>query len=397
VTPEEEEMNRCLRPVWALAIVAAGALLSPESAAQGAGDPAAEEKIDQAINQQYLATKFDEAEAILREALMTCGGDCSPAVQARIWMYLGIVLHTGKNDVAGTKEAFAAAVALDPAVKLDDGLANDETRKLFAEAAPAQPVTTETPAGAGTPGAKPGEAKPGEEEEAEEERPPGLFGQSGQVVLGAERLFGYYSWSYSLATYASVINPGTVYLAGDHPGTSFSVFGLGGSAPPPVAINVFASPRLGFDAFVKDNISVGLSAGLAGYKLAYYTETRSSSAYVVHLRGGYAFPFGSVVGVWPRIGFSIVSQKYVTEISDQTSGVVNVYEYVHSYQNLTIELPLVITPTEHIGLMLGGVIDAGLNGSIVERSTVAGTATETPATKSTFTSYGGALGVFVYF
>jgi hypothetical protein len=48
-------------------------------------------------------------------------------------MYVGIIRGSGRNDQAGAKEAFQSAIALDPGVKLDSGLATPETQATFAQ------------------------------------------------------------------------------------------------------------------------------------------------------------------------------------------------------------------------------------------------------------------------
>lgn len=97
-------------------------------------DNAANKKIDEAVNDHYLATNFDKAEGVLTGTINACGEKCSPGVIARAWMYVGIVRGSGKNDIAGAKEAFAKAIAVDPNVKLDAALATPETQQAFAEA-----------------------------------------------------------------------------------------------------------------------------------------------------------------------------------------------------------------------------------------------------------------------
>lgn len=114
--------------------------------AQYTRDNAATKKIDEAINEHYLATNFDKAESVLTGTINACGEKCSPAVIARAWMYVGIVRGSGKNDLAGAKEAFQKALSTDPAVKLDTQLATPETQKAF-EGTPAGAPTTESPKG----------------------------------------------------------------------------------------------------------------------------------------------------------------------------------------------------------------------------------------------------------
>jgi hypothetical protein len=97
-------------------------------------DNAANKKIDEAVNEHYLATNFDKAEGVLTGTIQACGEKCSPQVLARAWMYVGIVRGSGKNDQGGAKDAFQKAIAADPKVKLDAALATPETQKSFNDA-----------------------------------------------------------------------------------------------------------------------------------------------------------------------------------------------------------------------------------------------------------------------
>lgn len=110
-------------------------LLSQPAAAQFTRDAAANRKIDEAINTHYLATDFDKAEGVLAGTVKACEDKCSPQTLARAWMYIGIVRGSGKSNIAGAREAFQSAVALDPNVKLDAALATAETQAAFNETA----------------------------------------------------------------------------------------------------------------------------------------------------------------------------------------------------------------------------------------------------------------------
>jgi hypothetical protein len=148
---------------WTIACWLLSLLLVSQSAfAQFTRDKSANEKIDQAINEHYLATNFDEARDLLQGIIEACEDKCSPGVKAKAYMYLGIVLFNGKNDAAGAKEAFVQARKIDPKVKLDEGLANPETKKLFDGAG----------GGAAAPAPEPTPPKP-EEKSGEPERTKG--------------------------------------------------------------------------------------------------------------------------------------------------------------------------------------------------------------------------------
>jgi hypothetical protein len=120
-------------------------------------DAAANRKIDEAINTHYLATDFDKAEAVLTGTIKACEDKCSPATLAKAWMYVGIVRGSGRNDQAGAKEAFTTALATDPNVKLDAGLATPETQATFAGSGGG---------GAAEPAAPPASGKAGKGEKA---------------------------------------------------------------------------------------------------------------------------------------------------------------------------------------------------------------------------------------
>ena len=113
--------------------------------AQYTRDNAATKKIDEAINEHYLATDFDKAEGVLTGTITACGEKCSPGVIAKAWMYVGIVRGSGKNDQAGAKEAFQKALSTDPTVKLDTQLATPETQKTFEGMGGSGGVPAETP------------------------------------------------------------------------------------------------------------------------------------------------------------------------------------------------------------------------------------------------------------
>lgn len=148
-------------------IVAALSLWVAPALGQTGRDDAANKSIREAIDTHYLATHFDKAEAVLTSAIQTCGKGCSPRVLARVWMYLGLIRGSGKNDLVGAKQAFERAVAIDPAVELDAQMATPETQKAFqdaggaAPAAPAAPAsTTEPPAEAAREPSAPVEPEP---------------------------------------------------------------------------------------------------------------------------------------------------------------------------------------------------------------------------------------------
>jgi hypothetical protein len=143
------------RPSLSLLLAALIALCAAPASAQFTRDAAANKKINEAINNHYLATDFKKAEDILLGTIQACQDKCSPQTLCKAWMYVGIVRGSGKNDQKGAQEAFVQAVTFDPSCKLDTALATPETQATYAKAggAGAAPVeeTKEKGGGKGKP------------------------------------------------------------------------------------------------------------------------------------------------------------------------------------------------------------------------------------------------------
>lgn len=113
----------------------AGAVLAqPLAASAQARDAEAQGLARSAMDVDYLALDFAAAERKLNQALKLCANKaCSPAVQAKIHVSLGIVQGgQGKNDEA--KASFVAGIGIDPTVEIDQDLATPELNALFEEA-----------------------------------------------------------------------------------------------------------------------------------------------------------------------------------------------------------------------------------------------------------------------
>jgi hypothetical protein len=124
-----------------LTVCALSARTRPAGAAPK--DAAALKMADDAINNDYLATNFADAEKKLRRANTLCGpSGCSPQTRARIFRDLGVVLVAGQNRPADGRNAFAEALKLDPNITLEKDLTTPEVEQAFQAAkgsAPASP------------------------------------------------------------------------------------------------------------------------------------------------------------------------------------------------------------------------------------------------------------------
>jgi len=118
-------------------------LLAPSIAAAGPKDAAATRVADDAIKNDYLALKFNEATKKLRGALAACGASgCSAQVLARLHRDLAVVLIAGLNRAAEGKKEFMAALKADPRISLDKDLTTPAIEKAFQAARGSAGVST---------------------------------------------------------------------------------------------------------------------------------------------------------------------------------------------------------------------------------------------------------------
>jgi hypothetical protein len=129
------------------------ALLLAQGAAAEPQDAQAERALREALEEDYLQTRFDDAEQKLRAALKACGDDgCSRGLMARIHAALGSVLAGGKKELEDARDEFIAALQLDPKVGPNPDIASaavtfsfEQAQKKLKGTAPAQGRTAPTP------------------------------------------------------------------------------------------------------------------------------------------------------------------------------------------------------------------------------------------------------------
>ena len=166
----------------------------------------------------------------------------------------------------------------------------------------------------------------------------------------------------------------------------------------PPHVNPFASPALGFDYFISDGFSLGASVSLSGSTEEHQGFKSKYSAYAVQVRGGYAHMFSSLIGVWLQGGATLSSATAQTEVAiydpnGQPPTQVATGRIVYSFQNLSLAVPFLATPTEYFAIMLGPVVDFGFGGS---RTLFVSDGTQQTA-DATMTNFGAALGVCLSF
>ncbi|MFO7179058.1 MAG: hypothetical protein DIU78_010195 [Pseudomonadota bacterium] len=186
------------------------------------------------------------------------------------------------------------------------------------------------------------------------------FGSRGQFVIGAERLFG-------LVVSSSTVDP-EIGSEIEESHTSFTLLANPTNGVGNGRVSTYSFPRVGFDFLVTDGVSVGAALGMASVSGTLDTEAQPEQeldptlAFLFAPRVGYAYPFGSTIGIWPRVGISYVTSSTSNDIVET------------SYYRLavTLEAPLVISPVPHAAFTIGPVFDIGVSGGIEESAQMGG-------------------------
>ncbi len=198
------------------------------------------------------------------------------------------------------------------------------------------------------------------------------FGTKHQLVISAERLFGFYHDSASVTT-----NNVETTVKTD----SFSLLSS------PVALSgqsiwSYSSPRMAGDFFIVDHFSVGASLGYSHISLSRpvgpnMSFSTSGDSWLFAPRVGYSYMFSDLIGIWPRAGFT-----YRT----LSAGNLSAHDLA-----LTLEVPFVFTVIPHVVFWGGPTLDLGLSGS---QDTPVGAFTQTQDFNATEVGIQTALAVY---
>lgn len=153
------------------------------------------------------------------------------------------------------------------------------------------------------------------------------------------------------------------------------------------ATTVFDMPRIAFDGFVIDGLSIGGS--LALYQPSFGVSGGNSQSYTDFLiapRVGYAYLFSRSVGIWPRAGFSYWHRGF----SDQPVS-------AHAFA-FDADCPLVFLPAPHFAITLGPILDVTFGGSASgDAVAVAGVGVGGPSQDFSLVQFGLSAGVAGFF
>jgi len=148
------------------------------------------------------------------------------------------------------------------------------------------------------------------------------FGNKGDIAISAERVMGINFYDEGAET--------------GNQSVTFIGLGIGHRTPFPYLI-----PRIGFDYFVIDSLSIGGALGFGDVS----ARNGTNSGAMIAPRVGYALEFSKVFGFWPRGGFTYRNFGSNEEFA------------------FTLEAMFYAAPVEHWAIIFGPLMDLGLAGS----------------------------------
>ena len=187
------------------------------------------------------------------------------------------------------------------------------------------------------------------------------FARAGTLAVGAERMFGY---TRTTLTTQQEQPPSDVETT-----TTLNRFTLLGR---PSFVTQFQSPystpRIGIDFFPIDGLSFGGSityvseSGETERESPAGSQTQDadpSSGFLISPRVGYGIMFSDLFGIWPRAGITyFTTSSENRNAQGQTTSETNVNGLA-----LTVEVPLILSPIDHVGFTIGPTLDIPLSGS----------------------------------
>jgi hypothetical protein len=204
----------------------------------------------------------------------------------------------------------------------------------------------------------------------------GSFGQQGQFIISADRLFSLFSWTHiaqdqfgggGTKTTITVNSTAISLLAGSSP---VVVSNPNGTYPAAI-ISPFAVPRIGVDYVIVPNVTIGGNlivfftlggnTGVDTTPNGGTTTTRSGDnpgqfLFGVEPRGGYILPLTEMFSLWLRGGLSY----YIETAKLSQGGVTNTTTF--NQLALDLEPQFVATLIPHVGFTAGLTWDIPLTG-----------------------------------
>ncbi len=186
------------------------------------------------------------------------------------------------------------------------------------------------------------------------------FGRAGTLAVGAERMFGYVH---------TTLKTQQEQPPSDQERTiTLNRFTLLGRPTYSTELqSPYSTPRIGIDFFPIDGLSFGGS--LTYVSESGETETKGpagsqsqdldpASGFLISPRVGYGLMFNDIIGIWPRAGITYFTASSENKnAAGQTTSESNVNGLA-----VTVEVPLILSPVDHVGFTVGPTLDIPLSG-----------------------------------
>jgi hypothetical protein len=234
------------------------------------------------------------------------------------------------------------------------------------------------------------------------------FGNPGQFIVSADRMFGINVWSVKTEPQATPtdMTPGNPTKDS---GTGINLL-WGGDATVGATANapIYSIPRIGFDYVLIPGLTVGGSLGYLHRSQSHETTNNAGvttsvdrpggTGILFEPRAGYIFDFTPLLSVWARGGFTYFWVK--SEGTVQQGMATGTSKSSTDGLALTIDPQLVITPLPHFGITVGPMFDLPLAGSSkTETTATVGPVSTTTTSEASvkITNWGISAGLLGYF
>ena len=186
----------------------------------------------------------------------------------------------------------------------------------------------------------------------------------GTFALGAERITGVFHSEEKVGNGRA-----------DH--TAFALFGNAEDSP---VARAWQLPRITFDYFVTNGLSIGGSFIVLARSHDGYDQTDI----VVAPRIGFGYMFTRVVGIWPKGGLSYWHASFSPDNSNAEGN-----EHAFAFD---LDVPLVIAPVRSFAITIGPLLDVSFDGRASGDANVANVNAGTSVDMS-FVQYGLTAGI----
>jgi hypothetical protein len=244
------------------------------------------------------------------------------------------------------------------------------------------------------------------------------FGEKGQFIIGADRLFDLFAFT-SVSANQFGPPPGVTKIVTTDTQTSMGL--LWGSSEIPnntpngslYLTNFYTVPRVGFDYTIVNNVTVGgeliVWFTLGGHESTETDNNNGSSTttttgrpgqatFGIAPRGGYILQLSDMFSLWLRGGFSIYSTS--TNTSNTANGVTTSTSLGAQQFAIDLDPQFVFTPMRHVGFTAGLTADIPIGGGHWSNTTISGnntTITQNSSLPQSIAFFGVTVGTLVWF